>query len=79
MGDMDNAAAGGRVTLRSVPSELVTRQELAALMRVSLRTVDDLKAKGMPFVPWTGKMVRFRPHEAMSWAAEHGRREREAA
>ena len=67
------------MALKSVPSELVTRQELAAMMRVSLRTVDDLKAKGMPFVPWTGKMVRFRPVEAMAWAEQHGRREREAA
>ena len=68
--------------LRAIPAELVTRKELAVRMRISVRTVDHLKKEGMPFVPWTGTMVRFRPREAMAWAEAYGerkRRERRAA
>ena len=65
------------MNLRPVPDELLTRVELAERMRVSLRTVDHLKKQGMPFVPWTGTMVRFRAREAMAWAEAYGRRERE--
>lgn len=63
-------------SVRAVPDELLTRKELAERMHVSVRTVDKLKKLGMPFVPWTGTMVRFRPNEAMAWAEQHGKRER---
>ena len=42
------------MNLRPVPAELVTRQELAKLMRVSVATVDRLRKLGMP-------CVRFSP------------------
>lgn len=59
---------------RPVADELVTRPELAKAMHVSLRTVDRLKAEGMPHVTWGRHLVRFRLREAMTWAEQHGRK-----
>lgn len=50
--------------------ELATRQELAKMMRVSVRTIDAMRAAGMPCVTWGRRLVRFRPSEAMAWAEE---------
>jgi phage terminase Nu1 subunit (DNA packaging protein) len=63
--------------LRAVPDELLTRRELAAAMRVSLRTVDAMRAEGMPCVTWGRRLVRFRLRDAMAWA--DGQDGREAA
>lgn len=54
--------------LRPLPPELVTREELADMMRCSVATVDRMKRDGMPHVSWGRRMVRFRPGEAMRWA-----------
>lgn len=54
--------------LRTVPDELLTRHELAAEMRVSVATVDRMKAQGMPAVTWGRRLVRFRLREAIAWA-----------
>jgi phage terminase Nu1 subunit (DNA packaging protein) len=54
--------------LRPVPPELVTRQELAEMMRISVPTVDRLRKAGMPCVRFSPGTVRFRPAEAMAWA-----------
>lgn len=60
--------------LRPVPDELLTRHELAAAMRVSLRTVDAMRAEGMPCVTWGRRLVRFRLREAVAWAERNDRR-----
>lgn len=60
---------------RPVPDELLTRHELAAAMRVSLRTVDAMRAEGMPAVTWGRRLVRFRLRDAMAWAEAQQRRE----
>lgn len=57
---------------RPVPDELLTRAELAAAMRVSIRTVDTMRAEGMPAVTWGRRLVRFRLREAMTWAEQRG-------
>lgn len=59
---------------RPVPDELVTRHELAQAMRVHVSTVDRLKREGMPCVTWGRRLVRFRLHEAMTWAERHERK-----
>jgi predicted DNA-binding transcriptional regulator YafY len=56
------------VTLRPVPDELLTRQELAERMRVSVATVDRLRRLGMPCVRFSPGTVRYRAAEAMMWA-----------
>lgn len=59
---------------RPVPDELLTRQELATAMHVSLRTVDAMRAEGMPCVTWGRRLVRFRLRDAMAWAEQQGER-----
>lgn len=54
--------------MRPVPDELLTRRELAEAMRVSLRTVDAMRAEGMPAVSWGRRLIRFRLRDAMEWA-----------
>ncbi len=60
--------------LRPVPDELVTRDELAALMCVSVKTVDRLVKDGMPTVSWGRRLTRFRVSEALAWAANQDRK-----
>jgi phage terminase Nu1 subunit (DNA packaging protein) len=57
------------VTLHAVPDQLVTRQELAEIMRVSVPTVDRMRREGMPCVTWGRRLIRFRVSEALRWAA----------
>jgi phage terminase Nu1 subunit (DNA packaging protein) len=56
--------------LRPVPDELVTRQELAEIMRVSVPTIDRMKREGMPSISWGRRLVRFRVRDAMTWAEQ---------
>ena len=49
---------------------LVTRGELAEIMRVSVPTIDRMRREGMPHVTWGRRMVRFRVSEAIRWASE---------
>jgi hypothetical protein len=51
----------------------VSRAELAALMGVSLATVDRLVSDGMPSVTWGRRTRRFRVSVAISWASGRGR------
>lgn len=55
------------------PERYVPRAELAAIMGVSLATVDRMVADGMPSVTWGRRTRRFRPSTAISWASERGR------
>jgi hypothetical protein len=56
----------------SMPERHVARAELAAIMGVSLATVDRMVAEGMPSVTWGRRTRRFRPSAAISWASERG-------
>lgn len=60
--------------LRAVPDELLTRYELATIMRSSVSTVDRMKADGMPFVPWGRRGVRFRLRDALAFAETYERK-----
>ncbi len=55
------------------PERYVARAELAAIMGVSLATVDRMVAEGMPSVTWGRRTRRFRPSAAISWVSERGR------
>lgn len=55
------------------PERYVARAELAAIMGVSLATVDRMVAEGMPSVTWGRRTRRFRPSAAISWASERGK------
>ena len=67
------------MTLRAAPDELLTRQELAERMRVSVATVDRLRKLGMPCVRFSPGTVRFRPVDAMRWAEDRFSQDRDAA
>lgn len=60
--------------LTSVPDELVTRDELAHILRVSVPTVDRMRRDGMPCHRWGRRLVRFRVHEAIAWCEAHDRK-----
>jgi predicted DNA-binding transcriptional regulator AlpA len=51
----------------------VSRAEMAAIMGVSLATIDRMVAEGMPSVTWGRRTRRFRSSVAIDWAAERGR------
>jgi phage terminase Nu1 subunit (DNA packaging protein) len=51
----------------------VSRVELAAIMGVSLATVDRMVAEGMPSVTWGRRTRRFRPSIVVAWAEDRGR------
>jgi excisionase family DNA binding protein len=58
----------------AVADELVTREELAEILRVSVPTVDRMRRAGMPHHTWGRRLIRFRVREAMAWAeARDGR------
>jgi excisionase family DNA binding protein len=63
------------VTLRALPTETryITREQLAERMGCSVKTVDRLKADGMPHVTWGRRLIRFDADEAMRWAANKRR------
>ncbi len=58
---------------RPLVEPYVTRRELAALMGVSVDTVDRLVLEGMPSVTWGRRTRRFRASVAIGWAAERER------
>jgi phage terminase Nu1 subunit (DNA packaging protein) len=47
----------------------VRRDELAAIMGVSIATIDRLVLAGMPSVVWGARTRRFLPSEAIAWAS----------
>jgi phage terminase Nu1 subunit (DNA packaging protein) len=53
------------------PERYVARAELAAIMGVSLATVDRMVAEGMPSVTWGRRTLR--PSAAIAWAMERER------
>jgi len=64
------------VSARSLatPERYVDARELASLMGVSTRTVARMVAAGMPSQTWGLKRTRrFRPSEALDWAASRDR------
>jgi phage terminase Nu1 subunit (DNA packaging protein) len=50
------------------PERYVTRAELAAIMGVSLPTIDRMVRAGMPSETWGMRARRFRPSVALAWA-----------
>jgi phage terminase Nu1 subunit (DNA packaging protein) len=56
------------------PERYVTRAELAAIMGVSLPTIDRMVRDGMPSETWGTRARRFRPSVALAWARARGRK-----
>jgi hypothetical protein len=64
----------GVFELRAVPDELLTRRELAVVMRSSVSTVDRMRADGMPCVRWGKRGVRYRLRDALAFAERYERK-----
>lgn len=50
--------------------ELLTLDELAAALKIGMRTAAQLKKEGMPRIPITATTVRYRLSEVIAWCAE---------
>jgi hypothetical protein len=62
-----------RAVAHWIPRErYVTRDEMALLMRVSVKTVDRLTREGMPSETWGRRTRRFLPSVALEWASKNG-------
>jgi hypothetical protein len=72
-GKNPNAKSPAMAVRQPVPERFVGRAELAAIMAVSLATIDRMVAEGMPSVTWGRRTRRFRPSAAISWASERER------
>ncbi|QSQ14010.1 helix-turn-helix domain-containing protein [Myxococcus landrumensis] len=68
-GPKDNEAPHLRVVPRDA-GELWTREDVAAFLRVSSKTVSRLAVKGdIPSIVLGGRMRRYRPDAIRAWAA----------
>jgi len=50
--------------------EYESKQELAARLGVSTRTIDNLMTQGLPYLKLTGKLVRFPRIPVDQWLAD---------
>jgi hypothetical protein len=66
----DNTPGNPPVAELSPPDKLWTTKEVARFLDVSLKTVFNLRKKGLPFV-YLGGAVRFVPHEVSHYVTVH--------
>lgn len=52
--------------------EILTKDELAALLKVTERTIDNLRKEGMPFFK-VGANIRFEKETVLKWLKENGK------
>jgi len=50
--------------------EIWTKEELAEYLKITVRMVDKLRGKGLPYFK-VGKLVRFKKDEVMKWFEEN--------
>ena len=56
------------IALHREPEPYLTYEELAQVMRCSVRTVKRMKAEGMPHKTWGRRIIVFDRREALAWA-----------
>jgi excisionase family DNA binding protein len=54
--------------------EILTKEELATYLKVTERTIDRLRKKGMPFLK-VGDTVRFQKEAVLKWLEENSQEE----
>lgn len=57
------------------PPEYVTREQLAKILGVKPAKVDDLRERGLPWLRWGHRTVRFEREVALRWVNQYGYRE----
>ena len=60
----------GNTAGHSNPKDYESKQELAARLGVSVRTIDNLLNRGLPYVRLTRKLMRFPRVPVDQWLAE---------
>ena len=60
------------MTVTEAPERYVTRQEMADIMSIGLRTLDYWVKDGMPSETFGKRRRYFLPSEAIRWAREQG-------
>jgi hypothetical protein len=68
-----------RLPIQAVPDELLSRQEVADRMRVSVATVDRQIAAGLPTVRFSPGRVVIRWADVLAWCEDRAMTERNAA
>jgi len=53
--------------------EVLTKDELAKYLKITVRMVDKLRTEGMPSFK-VGKLIRFKKDEVMEWLENHQQR-----
>lgn len=54
--------------------EILTKEELSTYLKVTERTIDRLRKKGMPFLK-VGDSVRFKKDAVLKWLEENSQEE----
>ena len=57
--------------MNAEPERYKTRRQLAAIMGVSIATIDRMVQAGMPSEVWGARARRFLASEAVAWARTH--------
>jgi excisionase family DNA binding protein len=60
----------GHAAGHSNPKDYENKQQLAARLGVSVRTIDNLLKRGLPYVRLTRKLIRFPRVPVDEWLAE---------
>ena len=68
--NIENAATGTALLASLSIRDYENKKQFAERLGVSLRTVDNLLAKGMPHVKLTRKLIRIPRAAADEWMAE---------
>ncbi len=66
----DQITDTGNATGHSSPKDYESKQELAARLGVSVRTIDNLLKRGLPYIRLTRKLLRFPRAAVNEWLAE---------
>lgn len=52
--------------------DILTKEEIAKLLKVTVRTVDRMRSEGMPYFK-VGNAVRFRKEKVIQWLEQKGK------
>ena len=76
--DTTPAAAAGNQSLAAVPTRYGSKRDVAAMLQMSVRTVDNFVAAGCPHLRVSSRRLRFDMGEVRQWLADNFRTSRRA-
>lgn len=63
----DTAPGTAALPAATAPSEILTKEQLADLLQVSRRTIENLQQKGLPYIALGPRRNRYLRAEVMAW------------